>query len=114
MFKRLLNIFKRDEAKKQAPQKVSIEMPKPKEVKTGSRWGWINLLVQRSRSFKLQKQINRGLHIANPKHCIKPMRPLKGRTDLSYSASVHIDRLKGVLPTRKQERKELGILNPSK
>ncbi|MBE3139025.1 MAG: hypothetical protein IMZ53_00415 [Thermoplasmata archaeon] len=115
MFKRLFNMFKRDETKKVEARSVTMEMPAPKkEVKTGRQYGWVDRLVQRATSFKLQRQIRKGLHIARPRGVHKPLKMDFKRTDFSKSADLHIDRLKGRVPNRKAERVELGILNANK
>ena len=101
MFKRLFNIFKRDKPKVILPVKVKMEMPKPKEIKKGFRFGNPIKFIQRLRGEKLKKNINKGLHIAQPKHCTPPMKPLPSRTDMSASADLHIDRIGGAVPCRK-------------
>lgn len=77
MLSRVFDFFKRDRAKKELPNKTLIPNPIPKEVKMGSHWGWIDRLVQRSKSVFLQKQISKGLHIAHPHSPIQPLRKIR-------------------------------------
>jgi hypothetical protein len=71
-------------------------------------------ILRWKRSRRRQINIQKGLHIAHPKHCIKPMKPFPVRTDFSISADLHIDRISGRLLDRKHERAEIGIINPNK
>jgi hypothetical protein len=114
MFRRIFSFFKRDDIKKTLPIREKVEMPKPKEIKAETKIIRLKRFLQRRRGEKLQKQIKKGLHIAHPKHCIKPMKPFPVRTDFSISADLHIDRISGRLLDRKHERAEIGIINLNK
>jgi hypothetical protein len=86
MFKRIFDFFKRDKAKLQQPKTTTVQAPAPRRRYSQEHQGWIDKLVQRAKSIALQKQIDKGAHIARPQHCIKPLREIRP-TRKFYSTS---------------------------
>ena len=109
MFKRIFDFFKRDKAKREVvPIITHMEAPKPGKPRKAKQ-PWITRLVQFNKARKLRAFVLAGDHIANVRHITKPLKMKFQRTDFSASADVHIDRLKGTVPPRKQERFEIGL-----
>ena len=77
MLSRVLDFFRRDKAKKALPITTIIANPTPRETVDKAGSPWISRWARFRKRFRLQKDINKGIHVAHPRHVLKPLRPIQ-------------------------------------